>query len=67
MEALGYLRAQQHLQQAQWAGETQATMDNKSTVTRFLKHKDERHKKQWRNQTGTYGKQSGNCTRAGQR
>ena len=23
-------------------------MDNKGTVTRFLKHKDERHKKQWR-------------------
>ena len=48
MEALGYLRAQQHLQQSQWKGNTIATMDNESTVKRHPKHKDEKHKKQWR-------------------
>ena len=48
MEALGYLRAQQHLQKEQWEGKTIATMDNKSTVKRYFKHKDEQHKKQRR-------------------
>jgi hypothetical protein len=48
MEALGFLRALQHLERKRWRGETKATMDNESTVKRYKRHRDERHKKQWR-------------------
>ena len=48
MEALGFLRA---AERAQGAGRTKkiaATMDNQGVTKRFLKHKEERHRKQWK-------------------
>ena len=48
MEALGFLRAAERLRAAGWAKKVTATMDNQGVTKRFLKHKDERHRKQWR-------------------
>ena len=48
MEAIGLLRGVQRISRSGWTGRIVATLDNESTSKRFVRHGDERHKKQWR-------------------
>ena len=48
MEAIGLLRGIQRIHRSRWTGSIVATLDNESTSKRFVRHRDERHKKQWR-------------------